>query len=1341
MANESSSSSGDSPKTTNSSTTKSSTTPSTRGGHIIVVDVGATTLRFGIFLSSTDSGVLLPDSITRRPSPSKLTHPTATLASLQDKLISTICSEVTAITSNHPDIFFSEIGIALGAVVTRSGVIQDASILWGSPAKGYDFAAALHDRLPFTITVLNDVSAAAWRYKHLNRFCLITVSSGLGNKVFNSALQALDRLDLDDDGVGGEMGHVVVEPRAVDAAVVHAVQQAVVACPDEFSSSKLREHVKRGDPKNTTARDLGRAALENDAFTLKLLDEADLPVCACGNLADLCAYGSGRAALKRARTLAARDPDGVVYGGVAVDDITDTWLQEGIATNHPLAMQVLDDATYPLGVRILQLAADIGLDKFVIVGGFALRTAGKDGAYLAALQDHLLRLYHRSAFFADWDADRIRGLVRLGADDDNDGLIGMGYFIQHQRGYYRAVVKPIGETNMVLTTRKIPRCGAWEVLTKVVYAGLCTTDLQILRGERGHEPVVLGHEGVLQVLEVGRDVRGVVVGDMVVLNPNNPLDDHDKLGHSREGLFQEYVKFGRESIEREQVLVLGREALPSATDTLIEPLSCVVAAQERIKGRIPGKNVLVVGAGFMGLLFVSLNVKMGAKSVFLANRSRERLDFAVSRGIVDSDKAFTMNASAGDSSSAALIERVTKGEGVDIVIICVSLGQGLPATQDAIQYINPEGGCVYLFAGFRPGDMIALDGGKQLDGWGIRTGWKTETIHTAAGKALDISGHRGSRQEDLAAAARLIRGDSLAFGRVLSHVISLDALPETMLSLVRDGKVNGVSAQRVVVDMSAPRGKLVERADDLPLRHLKEAARKSKRAISSGNLYRELGFDDGGSSMLGWVVPPAWSDVQLALEGSLDDGKNRVSLASKRHIICVGTGSWGFLVDALREMMPSSQSVTFHTCQSLNPRALAELLERIDDLSAAVCLGISQSGTTLETVALMGALRERFDSAGLSYPQHFAWLTDVGSEAVVRASRGGHDWQHVSLVPLTANSAADINALFCAPHSMVMFLPLFLMLDGDMEALRGIYQQYLTLRENVVRDSDVLSKACFVASNGIQDITVDLPGTITGPLTRLITQLVEQALGSKQADFNPRVQVRAATVTSGLAVEHDDSESVFALQLPTDTPAVVEAMLTMDALSIFVAAIAYHRRIQFVTHPKVNLYKRRAVELLAATATPNAVSHQIPTSDPSSVLRDEVTPYIKSNPHIRSVELICYSHLSDHDQVNGWLLTSGLSCPSPSLFGSDRNISVEVYQGEEWNHSRYQAAVDREDTVHVVAVADQFCRSVEGISDETVAENLRLLEAIARATYETLLPRAFYLRIGGGGLVEETKEN
>ncbi len=1258
--------------------------------HVIVLDVGATYLRVGIM---GPHGLLLHEP-ARIPSPSKQSYPQDTLAMLQERLIETLVCEINIVRASHSDLSFEEVGISFGAVVTREGVVKDASILWNDSARGYDFKNALLERLPgVRLTILNDISAAAWRYKDEGRFCLVTVSSGLSNKVFNPDLRVLDQLDLDAAGVGGEMGHVIVEPRAVDALVQHAILQAT-ADPEELGRSQLNTYV-HGDAQKINATYLGMAVKEGDEFAVRLLEEADVPYCPCGNLADLCSYSSGRGALRHAQSLAARGNH-----GIASNDISDNWLQQAIATGHPLALKVLYDSTYPLALRILQLAADIGLDKFIIVGGFAMKTGKR--AYLKALQDHLVRFGHHSAFYSDWDEDKVRGLVKFGVDDDNDGLMGMGRFVQHLRAHYHAVEKAVGEQSLAVVTRSIPRCGAQEVLAKVVFSGICTTDLQILRGERGLEPTVLGHEGVCQVLEVGKDVRGLNVGEMIILNPNNPLDDHDKLGHTREGVFQEYVKFGQEFLERRQVLNLGRSAV-SATDTLVEPLSCVVAAQDRIKDRIAGRNVLVIGAGLMGLLFVSMNVKMGARNVFLANRSKERLDFAVARGIIQEKKVFVI----GEYLSSQ-VDEVSAGEGADIVIICVSLGQGVRAAQDAITYVN-AGGCVYLFAGFRPGDVLALDGGAKADAWSIRSAWKTKRIQIA-GKPVDLSGHRGSRNEDLAMAANIIRHDNLSFGRVISHIVSLDVLPDIMLALARDGNIQGVPAKRVVVDM-ATRDRVVECAEELPLRHLHEAARKQKDAVPMGNLFREIGFE-GNNSLLGWAYPPAWQDIKVTVETALQMN----SLSSKRHFIWVGTGGWVFLVDALTETIPASQDITFHTLQSLEPQALADLFALIEDLSVAVCLGMSQSGKTLETVMLMNALRERFDSAGLDYREHFVWLTDMcksvhdckSGEAAIRVLKK-HDWKNVDMVPLTVGNHSDINALFCAPHSVLMFLPLVLLLRKDSKAMRHVYQQYLALRDGIVHG--ILPKAYSVASNHIEHIQVSLDESIAPAMIRLVTQLIEQGLGSKQVGFNPRVRVASCGKVTGF--------ELVALPMPTETPAVVKVMLTMNTLSAFVAMVAYHRRIEFITHPKVDLYKHRAVELMATAEVEQKVS------DPEHISA-EVIAYLSKNPRTPIVEVLCYGHVPvfHRQSIKDWLT----SC----LASGTRSISIDVFPGEEWNHSRYQAAVQTEDIVYVILVLQKYCFRVEGISKGAIYGNTRTLEAIARATYDTLLPKALYFQIGEG---------
>ena len=1255
---------------------------------IIVMDVGATYMRVGVM---SPHGHLLYRPI-RMLSPSKQSYPHDILTVLQGRLLDTLAHEVDVVRGSHSDVTFEEVGLSVGAVITRQGVVKDASILWGDRAEGYNLKNALLERLTgVRVTILNDVSAAAWRYAEEGRFCLITISSGMSNKVFNPDLRVVDRLDLDAAGVGGEMGHVVVEPRAVDALVQRAILQSKDH-PEEFKHSRLSTYV-HGDAQNLKARHVGKAAKEHDRFAVRLLEEANIPYCPCGNLADLCSYSSGRGALLLAQRYAARG-----IQDIAPIDINDSWLHQAIATGHPLALAVLRDSTYPLALRILQLAADIGLDKFIIVGGFAMKTG--ETAYVQALQDHLMHFYHQSAYFSDWSERKVRGLVKFGVDDDNDGLIGMGRFVQHLRLQFHAIEKAVGEQSLAMMTRTIPRCGAEEILAKVIFSGICTTDLQILCGERGLEPTVLGHEGVCQVIEVGRDVKGLDVGDSVILNPNNPLDDHDKLGHTREGVFQQYVKLGQEFLRRGQILNLGNTAI-SATDTLVEPLSCVIAAQNRIKHRIVGKNVLVIGAGLMGLLFVMMNAKMGARNVFLANRSEQRLDFAVGRRIAREQNVFVIGQQVSNQ-----VDKVSVGEGVDVVIICVSLGQGVRAAQNAMTWVNARG-CVYLFAGFRPGDVLTVDSDAEVDVWSIRSDWKTESIQYA-GKPVDLSGHRGSRNEDLAIAADTIRRDHLSFGRVISHIVSLDMLPDIMLGLTRNNSIRGVPAKRVVVDMTARKG-VIERFEELPLRHLREAVGKKKQAIPVGNLFREIGFE-GNFSLLGWVHPPAWQNIKMTIEAALQMS----SLNLKRHFIWVGTGAWVFLVDFLRATVPTSADITFHTLQSLDPKALVDLLTLIQDLSVTVCIGMSQSGKTLETVMLMNALRERFDNAGLDYREHFIWLTDTSKsvshyksgEAVIRSTKE-HDWSKVDMIPSTFGSRADIDAVFCAPHSTLTFLSLIILLRRDWKAMQHMYQQYLALKDGIAHI--ILPQAYSVASNHIEHLQVLVDQSVVHVIARLVTQLIEQALGSKQAGFNPQAVVTSNSTWAG--------PGLIALPATIKTPAVVKMMLLMHSLALFVAAVAYHRRMDFVTHSKVNLYKLRAADLFAAPEIEQKVSAP-------SLIEIEIIAYLSAKPHIHCVEILCYWNITAFHQrsLQEWLTSR--------LASTAQGISVNVTGGEEWNHSRYQAAVQAETTVYVLLGLQEYCAQVNGISKGTVDRNTKLLRAISYATYETLLPKALHFRVG-----------
>ena len=154
-------------------------------------------------------------------------------------------------------------------------------------------------------------------------------------------------------------------------------------------------------------------------------------------------------------------------------------------------------------------------------------------------------------------------------------------------------------------------------------------------------------------------------------------------------------------------------------------------------------------------------------------------------------------------------------------------------------------------------------------------------------------------------------------------------------------------------------------------------------------------------------------------------------------------------------------------------------------------------------------------------------------------------------------------------------------------------------------------------------------------------------------------------------------------------------------------------------HPKVDLYKCKAVELMAAAEVEQSVSDPGPISA-------KIIAYLDDNPRMRFVEIICYGLVSvSHRQgVRDWLVY----CLAPRI----PSISIDVVQGEEWNHSVYQAAVQTEDTLYVILVLQKYCSKVEGISKETICGNIRMPQALARATYETLSAKALYFGVDDG---------
>ncbi|WP_424161125.1 zinc-dependent alcohol dehydrogenase [Bacillus amyloliquefaciens] len=161
-----------------------------------------------------------------------------------------------------------------------------------------------------------------------------------------------------------------------------------------------------------------------------------------------------------------------------------------------------------------------------------------------------------------------------------------------------------------------------DVKVKIFGTGICGTDLNVLKGKmNATHHMIMGHESVGAVLEVGPDVTNVKVGDRVVIDPTQfcgkchycrrgltcyceTFEDW-QLGIGAHGTFAEYY------VGEDRFMYKIPDSMEWERATLVEPLSCVLNVVDKASIQ-PEDSVLVLGSGPIGLL-VQMMVKKLAR--------------------------------------------------------------------------------------------------------------------------------------------------------------------------------------------------------------------------------------------------------------------------------------------------------------------------------------------------------------------------------------------------------------------------------------------------------------------------------------------------------------------------------------------------------------------------------------------------------------------------------------------------------------------------------------------------------------------------------------------------------
>lgn len=196
------------------------------------------------------------------------------------------------------------------------------------------------------------------------------------------------------------------------------------------------------------------------------------------------------------------------------------------------------------------------------------------------------------------------------------------------------LVKP---ERFVLEEVEVPRPARDEVLVRVLYCGICGSDVHTYRGGNSfvRYPALLGHELAGEVVTTGPGVAGFTPGQRVTFEPTNECGEcvRCRAGEYNlclkrtptQGAFREYVPLRADRTYAVSNRVDARHIV------LVEPLASALHALDTAAFR-SGESVLVYGAGTIGQLVAEAARLRGAEYVAVVNRSVPKLEIARRNG-------------------------------------------------------------------------------------------------------------------------------------------------------------------------------------------------------------------------------------------------------------------------------------------------------------------------------------------------------------------------------------------------------------------------------------------------------------------------------------------------------------------------------------------------------------------------------------------------------------------------------------------------------------------------------------------------------------------------------------
>ncbi len=331
------------------------------------------------------------------------------------------------------------------------------------------------------------------------------------------------------------------------------------------------------------------------------------------------------------------------------------------------------------------------------------------------------------------------------------------------------VLRDFGQ-RMILEDLPTPAPRGSEVLLQVKAAGVCGTDLKIVRGRnrRAKLPRVLGHEFAGEVVEVGPEVRLRTVGDRAAvyfyipcgqceycLTARENLCAHRQgfFGFDRDGGFAEYVAVP------EANLVPIPDAVPFEEAAILSDAVATSWHAVRTQADLrPGQTAVIVGLGGLGLHAVQAVRACGGVAIGV-DTVASKLEAAKTNGA-----QHLVDASRGDFAKAVMT--ITAGKGADAAVEF----RGHPETVEPCVTCLKPGGILVMVAYYEPGKPLGIE------------------QRAVQGPEVRVTGTRGNTRRELAEVVRLVAMQALR--PIIAQRLRLEQANEA-IDLLGTGKVIG----------------------------------------------------------------------------------------------------------------------------------------------------------------------------------------------------------------------------------------------------------------------------------------------------------------------------------------------------------------------------------------------------------------------------------------------------------------------------------------------------------------------------------------------------------------------